>query len=129
MTDRIAAPRIAYKLLTLHKDGSIGSLFINRRNRLTVGGAPVAAENHPTKGFKERMGWHCCRTPEAPHLSPKGRVWAEVVVADYVEVERPDCQGGTWLLANAMRVVRLLDDPQTEINECLTDDLFAGIAG
>jgi hypothetical protein len=125
MTRRIAEPRTAFKLLTLHKDGSVGSLFIHRRNRLTVGGEMLPAENHPTKGYAERMGWHCCRTPEAPHLSPKGRVWAEVVVADYVEVERPECQGGTWLLANQMRVVRLLDEPVVEADESPTD-LFAG---
>lgn len=65
---------IAYKLFRVRKDGSIGSLFINRRARLPVR-EWLQAQNVPTKGFKVREGWHCCPRPKAPHLSMKDRKW------------------------------------------------------
>ncbi len=41
----------------------------------------------------------------APHLSERGRVWVEVEVDDYELYDRPESQGGTWVLAQKMKVV------------------------
>jgi hypothetical protein len=98
----------AYKLFRLRRDGSIGPLFINARLRIPIG-AWLKAEAHPTKGFAFRPGWHCTLTPEAPHLSKKGRVWCEVSIMDATMHRRPSNQGGEWLLANWMRVDRVLN--------------------
>lgn len=95
---------IAYKLFKEHKDGSIGPLFINRRLRLETN-VWYDAEEHPTKGFAFRPGFHVTALPVAPHLSSKGRTWREVEIEDFVEIHRPASQGGLWYLANRMRVL------------------------
>tara|TARA_R100000773_G_C4156755_1_gene76393 strand:- start:328 stop:627 length:300 start_codon:yes stop_codon:yes gene_type:complete len=95
----------AYKLVRKMKDGSLSSLFINRKNRLPLD-VWMEAQEHKTKGFAFRPGWHCTLKPEAPHLSPKGRVWVEVEVDDFTYEKRPESQGGTWLLAKAMRIIK-----------------------
>lgn len=97
----------AYKLVRKMKDESIAPLFINKKIRLPLG-TWMDAENHPTKGFAVRMGWHCCFTPVAPHLSERDRIWIEVEIEDYHKYNRPESQGGAWLLANRMRVVKEL---------------------
>ena len=102
----------AFKLFKQRKDGSLGPLFINARQRVPVG-VWLDAGDHPTKGFAHRPGWHACRTPEAPHLAKvtktgPARVWVEVDLADYTVVPRPAMQGGSWFLANRMRVVRVI---------------------
>ncbi len=65
----------------------------------------LAAENHPTKGFKERPGWHVMAEPHAPHLSPKGRQWYMVEVACFNTIKRPQRQGGLWFLADFMKIL------------------------
>jgi len=47
----------AYKLLKLRKDGSLGPLFINRKQKIPIG-KWLTAECHPTKGYALRPGWH-----------------------------------------------------------------------
>lgn len=98
---------LAYKLLSKKKDGSIGPLFINVKQRLKIG-EWVNAENHPTKGYTVRQGWHTLATQEAPHLSKKGRVWCLVEIDQYEEMKRPLNQGGIWYLAQKMRVIEEL---------------------
>lgn len=103
---------IAYKLLKQRKDGSIGPLFINASMRIPVG-VWLQAEDHPTKGFAHRPGFHCTLKPEAPHLkkNPKSalpRVWAKVQVKDARKYNRPESQGGEWVLAQQMKVVEVL---------------------
>jgi len=98
---------IAYKLLRVRKDGTLGPLFINAKARIPVG-EWLEAEEHPTKGYAFRPGWHCCRRPVAPHLSEKGRVWAEVEIEDITEMHRPEHQGGLWYLGGKMKVNRIL---------------------
>ena len=94
---------IAFKLFRIRKDGSIGSLFINRKARLPVNvWMPAAA--HKTKGFAFRPGWHALCKPEAPHLSEKGRRWYEVEVKKFKRFVRPASQGGEWVLAEQMRI-------------------------
>ncbi len=89
------------------KDGSLSPLFINKKSRIPIG-EWLEAENHPTKGFKERKGWHCTLEPKAPHLSEKGRVWVEVEVHRFYLYNRPKSQGGTWVLADRMRIIKEL---------------------
>ncbi|MCP4321335.1 MAG: hypothetical protein GY787_05700 [Alteromonadales bacterium] len=104
----------AYKLFRLLKDNSIAPLFINKKQRLEEG-VWYQAENHPTKGFAPRAGWHCCYNPIAPHLSMElksgeKRVWVEVDVEEVTKVDRPASQGGAWVLAERMKVVKRLPE-------------------
>lgn len=103
---------IAYKLLRKGKDGLLYPLFINKKNPTTFG-EWIKAECFPTKGFAVRKGWHCCLLPYAPHLkmelaSGEKRVWVEVEIKNYEFYERPESQGGTWVLAQDMKVLRVI---------------------
>jgi hypothetical protein len=98
----------AYKLIRKLKDGRLAPLFINKRSRIPVG-QWLQAETIPTKGYAVRGGWHCTLSPNAPHLSEKNRVWVEVEIEDYETYKRPESQGGTWVLAQRMKVIRELD--------------------
>lgn len=98
---------IAYKLFRRRADGTLGPLFINRRLRVPVG-EWLPAEDHPTKGYAHRPGWHCTLKPMAPHLSTKGRVWCEVEVRQCKKYARPETQGGTWVLAQWLKVRKIL---------------------
>lgn len=98
---------IAYKLISKKKDGQLAPLFINRKLRIPIG-VWMQAEDHPTKGYARRMGWHCTLQPVAPHLSTKNRVWVEVEIEDYYKFNRPESQGGTWVLASRMKIIREL---------------------
>lgn len=98
----------AYKLLRVRKDGSIGSLFINKRRKIPVG-EWIEAEDHKTKGYAHRPGWHTTIEPNAPHLSIKDRKWFEVEIEDWYELKRPESQGGTWYIANKMKIIKELN--------------------
>ena len=98
---------IAYKLFRKRKDGSYGPLFINRPLRITPN-EWLPAEAHRTKGYTFRPGWHCCSTPNAPHLSMKGRVWCEVEITFVEQLKRPAAQGGIWYLAKYLKLVKEL---------------------
>ena len=101
----------AYKLVRKAKDGRLYPLFIDRKTPTPIG-VWMKAECHPTKGFAVRQGWHCTPTVNnAPHLkkdlaSGEHRVWVEVEVEDYVPYQRSEAQGGLWLLAQQMKVLR-----------------------
>ena len=102
----------AYKLVRQMKDGSLAPLFINAKQRIQLG-VWLPAENHPTKGFAERQGWHCTFTPHAPHLAktPKNgapRVWVECEVKDWESYDRPESQGGSWILAQQIKFTRVI---------------------
>ncbi len=99
---------IGYKLFRQRKDGSLGPLFINRKQRLCLN-IEYKSENHPTKGYAVRPGWHICKEMNAPHLSKKDRIWAKVRFSDYQRVERPVSQGGTWFIANKMTILEVYD--------------------
>lgn len=96
---------LAYKLIRKLKDGSLSPLFINRKSRIPFN-TWLTAESYPTKGFAVRKGFHCTVVPIAPHLSMKNRVWVEVEVDDIEYYNRPESQGGTWILAQKMKVIR-----------------------
>jgi hypothetical protein len=105
--DRGRAPRNAWKLFRLKKDGSITPLFIGKTQSLPIG-EWMEAEDIPTKGFAHRPGWHATLKPLAPHLKEdaKGskRIWLEVVIEDFSTFNRPQSQGGTWVLAKRMMI-------------------------
>ena len=94
---------IGYKLFRVRKNGTIGSLFINRRAVLPIG-VWLQSEMHPTKGYKFRPFWHCLPSPEAPHLTEKGREWYEVEMEGVTEMCRPKSQGGVWYLAERIYI-------------------------
>lgn len=98
----LEAMAIAYKLVRVRRDGSLGPLFINRRLRITPG-EWLEAEDIPTKGYARRPGWHCTLAPVAPHLSTRGRQWWLVEVQGADRFQRPESQGGTWVLAQRIR--------------------------
>jgi len=104
----------AYKLVRLLKSGEITPLFINKKKRLPIG-EWMDAEVHPTDGFALRPAWHCCATPDAPHLSKKGRVWIEVEIEDYTEFMRPLVQGNVWYLAQRMKIIEILNENDSHL--------------
>lgn len=95
---------IGYKLFRLRKDGTIGSLFINKKEILPLN-EWLEAKNYPTKGYAERFGWHLCEKPEAPHLSLKNRAWFKVEFMNCETIKRPLSQGGLWFLAPYIKIL------------------------
>ena len=98
----------AWKLFRRRKDGSLGPLFINRRQRVPVG-EWIEAEDHRTKRYSHRPGWHAMMKPVAPHLRQGGdRVWCKVEVMGVKYYDRPENQGGKWVLAQWLKVVEVI---------------------
>ncbi len=111
----------AYKLLRVKKDGNLYPLFINKTVSTPIG-EWLEAECIPTNGFAVRCGFHCTFTPWAPHLktelaSGEKRVWVECEVEDYTTYDRPESQGGAWILAQRMKLNRIID--MEEVKELL----------
>ena len=116
-----------YKKVRLMKDGSLKPLFIGK-DKPFVFGQWMHCEFIPTKGFAERSvqtndnskigGWHCCYQPLAPHLSDKlssgeKRVWIECEARGrHTRYERPESQGGAWLLVEEIMPVRIVSDSE-----------------
>ena len=103
----------AYKLLRMKADGKLYPLFIDKGTPTPIG-VWMPAECHPTKGFAVREGWHCCFKPVAPHLKQvlangQRRVWCEVEVEDWAKYDRPESQGGAWILAQRMKVLQVVE--------------------
>ena len=104
----------AYKLFRLRKEGTLGSLFCNRKAVVPVN-QWLEAEEHPTKGLALRAGWHCCAKKNAPHLklklaSGERRVWCRVDIVSYEKHFRPKAQGGLWFTAKYMMVTKILKE-------------------
>jgi hypothetical protein len=89
----------------VRKNGTIVSLFINRKYVIPINEWLVAETEHHTKGYKYRPYWHCCSEPVAPHLGIKNRCWYKVEIQDYIKFDRPINQGGTWYLSKKMKVL------------------------
>ena len=99
---------IAYKLFHRRKDGSLGPLFINRKQRIPIGEWEQCGF-YPTKGYAEREGWHATLEPKAPHLRQTGdRVWCKVQLMQCETYNRPESQGGTWVLAKFLKILEVL---------------------
>lgn len=59
---------IGYKLFEADANGNLLPLFIDKNTPVPVG-VWIKAENHPTKGFAQRPGWHVgADVPDAPWL-------------------------------------------------------------
>lgn len=56
-----------YKLFEVNEEGIPYTLFIDKNTPIPVG-VWLPAENHPTKGFAVRPGWHVGQIPDAPWL-------------------------------------------------------------
>ena len=97
----------AYKLFRVLKSGEITPLFINKKFRLPIG-EWLEAESHPTKGYVYRPYWHCTKQPHAPHLTEKGRAWYLIEMEEFTEFQKPEHQGGTWYLANRIKILEKL---------------------
>jgi len=98
---------IAYKLMRKKKNNTITSLFINKKIEYKFN-VWMDAEFFPTKGFAERIGWHCTFIPYAPHLGIKNRVWVKCEVEDWHSYDRPESQGGKWILANKIKLLEII---------------------
>ena len=113
-----------WKLFVQRKDGTLGPLFINRKLRVPIGDW-MPAEAHPTKGFAFRPQWHATKIPVAPHLKQgkvgsQFRVWRQVELRGITPMERPESQGGTWFLANELRVPPVSEE---DVAYSLEDDV------
>ncbi len=102
---------IAYKLVKI-KNNKLFYLFINNKKEIPLE-RWLKAECYITKGFAKRTGWHCCLKPLAPHLKLKlsngeKRTWVECEVKDYITYNRPENQGGVWLIAQYIKVNKIL---------------------
>ncbi len=110
-----------YKLFRVRKDGTLGPLFINRKQVVPLGEWLQSAD-HPTTGFAHRQGWHCTFLPYAPHLrmilkSGEVRVWCEIEMRNTRIYQRPESQGGKWVLVDQIKVNRILS--QCEVDHIL----------
>lgn len=99
---------IGYKLFRMRKDGTLGPLFINCKQKIELN-KTYKAEAHLTKGFAFRPGWHICSEKNAPHLSKKNRVWAKVRFSGFTKHLRPASQGGLWYTANNLTVLEVYE--------------------
>jgi len=91
------------------KDNSFYPLFINRKTEYKKE-KWISAECIPTKGFSVRKGFHCCVRPIAPHLklelsNGEKRVWILAEVKKFKFYERPESQGGLWVLAQKIKIL------------------------
>lgn len=103
----------AYKLVRQLKNGDLVPLFINKKEPFKLG-EWMSANYYPTQGFAPRLGFHCCVQPIAPHLkeilkSGQKRVWVEVEVQEFSYYNRPESQGGKWILAKRMKVNKIME--------------------
>lgn len=103
---------IAYKLVRQGTDEKIYPLFINKKEPF-IFNQWLDAECYPTKGFAVRKGWHCCFEMNAPNLKKElangqKRVWIKCDVEDFTTYNRPESQGGKWILANRMKVLKII---------------------
>lgn len=102
----------AFKLMRFNpKTGAFRSLFINKSQNYFRQRGWYTAEDHPTKGFAPRAGFHTMALPRAPHLKMKlasgeVRMWVTVEISDFAVHKRPESQGGLWFLSKYMRIIR-----------------------
>lgn len=111
----------AYKLIRQKKDGKLYPLFIDNKWAREIG-VWYKAGFFPKKSFAPRVGYHMCFLPFAPHLktelaSGEKRVWVECEVEEWESYDRPESQGGAWILAQKMKINRILT--MEEVNKIL----------
>jgi hypothetical protein len=105
--------KIAYKIVRIRKDGSLGPLFCNMKQRIPLN-TWIQAECHPPPNKTIRVGWHTTEKQTAPHIYmtlPKKnikRVWVKVEIKNFKECQRPISQGGLWYIAQWMKVLKII---------------------
>ena len=104
---------VAYKLLRLRKDGTLGPLFVGRDLVIPISRTIQAQDDLPHPGLAHRPGFHCCANMFAPHIklelkNGEKRVWCLVTIDNYEKLNRPESQGGLWYIARTMRVNRIV---------------------
>lgn len=109
---------IAYKLLRVLSDGNLYPLFIHKTYTTPLN-EWLQAECYPTKGFAIRKGFHCTFTPYAPHLfmrlsNGEQRIWCECEIEDWNTYDRPESQGGKWILAQRMKILKTLTEEEVK---------------
>ena len=131
--------RVGYKLFNQKPNGALHPLFVDKQNPVPVGEMMPAHDNSHLAnkaGLQERPGWHAAPTPYAPHLMDRegnmrpGRVWAQVSMPkhDSELYERPESQGGAWMLGGHMRVDRVLEPHEYEQHQQRSRDTKAAQA-
>lgn len=102
---------IGYKLFRKMKDGNYAPLFINKSQRLKIN-VEYPYEDHPTKGYAQRPGWHIVGKPIAPHLNTEreNRVWCLVEFTHMETLNRPKSQGATWYLGSSIKILKELEN-------------------
>lgn len=108
----------AYKLVRIKSDGNYYPLFIDKKTAF-VFNEWKEAECIKSVGFAVRKGYHCTFYPVAPHLNEKlksgeQRVWLEVKVKNWCAYDRPESQGGAWILAKEIMPIRALTHDEVE---------------
>ena len=126
-TQNTQGVRIAYKLLRIRNDNTLGSLFVGRSRSIPVGEWMDCEYDLPHAGLAHRPGFHCTSSPNAPHIKMKlkngeTRVWCMVSIKDFEELSRPISQGGLWYVAKHMRIDAILKDEVKECSEILKAD-------
>lgn len=105
---------VAYKLLRVRGDGSLGPLFVDRGLVLRPGQEYRAKTRCPHPGLAYRPGFHCTHAPRAPHIklvlkTGERRVWCRVRLRGRVTPHRrPEAQGGLWYTAEYMTITEVL---------------------
>lgn len=118
-----------FKKVRIKSDGNCYPLFIDKQKPF-VFGEWMQAEFHPTKGFAPRSlngldenpigGWHCCFKPIAPHIADElktgeKRVWMECEADGLMKkYDRPESQGGAWILVEKLKPIRLLNESEVK---------------
>jgi hypothetical protein len=99
---------IGYKLFRKRKDGTYGTLFINTKLRM-IKGVVYQEEDHPTKGFAHRMGWHILPRQESNRLAVKthwcNRVWCTVEFEYKDTIYKPESQGGMVYIGSTIKIL------------------------
>lgn len=135
---------IGYKLFRIKKTrpGELFPLFIDKTRSVPIG-KWVSAENIPTRGYAIRPGWHLGCLPKADHLLkrdgtfPENRVWTKVYFVSEIDYndfvsesktndmknvpingfyyfKRPKHQGGYWIIADKIKVIKILSPEEIE---------------
>jgi len=81
---------IGYKLFRKRKDGTLGPLFINRKQRLV---------------------------PNTFYFAEAHHVWAKVEFDPMDIIKRPDSQGGTWYLGTWINILEVYDEAEELCSE------------
>ncbi len=94
-----------YKLFRVRRAGSLGPLFVERRRVRPLDEWLTADMDLEPRGLATRPGWHVLLSPEAPHLSRRGRTRRQVEAQGIIDrFVRPESQGGLWILARQIRI-------------------------